>query len=203
MSRTACLVSLGMVLTGAVACTPAFYSVEGVPPLRNLAIVQGCPVVGMPKEQLLALADVNGMRTEFDSAASHGTLHPEHSDMALQVQMAGDTVANWRAVGTATAALARPTAIWYRAGHRDFHKRVDAYVSSQRLGADRTYVVYRSCVVAGTTPADLRASWGEPTRQIISSGADTVQLIYGYGLEGQHVEFVFVHDSVVAMREKH
>lgn len=191
---------LASALTASVACAPAFYSVEGVPPLRNLAIVQGCPVAGMPMEQLRALAAVNDMRMEFDSATSRATLHPKHSDLVLQVQMAGDTVADWRAVGVATSALAKPTAIWYRADHRGLRKRVHGHVSGQHLDANRAYAVYRSCVVAGTTPSDLRASWGEPARQVIS--ADTVRLIYGYGVEGQHVEFVFVGDSVVAMREK-
>lgn len=199
--RLHCLPLLASALAASVACAPAFYSVDGVPPLRNLAIVQGCPVAGMPMEQLRALAAVNDMRMEFDPATSRATLHPRHGDLVLQVHIAGDTVADWRAVGVATSALAKPTAIWYRADHRAFRKRVHGYVSGQHLDANRAYAVYRSCVVAGTTPADLQASWGEPARRAVS--ADTMRLIYGYGVEGQHVEFMFVADSVVAMREKH
>jgi hypothetical protein len=186
-----------------VSCSPAFYSVKGVSPSQNLAIVQGCPEIGMSTAQLQTLAELNDMRMEINSAGSLASLHLRRSDLKLQAELAEDTVRGWRVIGEPTPELAKPTAIWFRQGHRGFRKRVRAYVFSQRLSSVRAYAVYRSCAVAGTTPADLRASWGEPARQIISMAADTTRLIYGYGVEGQYVEFIFVSDSLVLMREQH
>jgi hypothetical protein len=186
-----------------VSCSPAFYSVIGVPPSQNLAIVQGCPAIGMSAAQLQTLAELNDMRVEIDSARSLVSLHLRQPDLTLQAELTEDTVRSWRVIGKPTPELAKPTAIWFRQGHRGFAKRVKAYVSSQRLSSARAYAVYRSCTVAGTTPADLQASWGEPARQIMSTVADTTRLIYGYGVEGQHVEFIFVSDSLVLMRERH
>jgi hypothetical protein len=158
------------------------------------SLQQGCPVVGLSAaatKQVFGRAIVDTPATGRTRwryrRGSHGVL--------LELEVAGDTVTDWRIDGTPDRSIARVHYFWSGLQARGFPQRVDAYLLAHpQTSANVAFILYRACPQIGLTSAEFAASWGPPTRVDTLVSRALVRWTYGFGVEGQH-EDVFFRDS--------
>jgi hypothetical protein len=155
----------------------------------------------MSMAELQAMAKVNHMTITSSPAHLLLRLRSHGEDLALAVEMIEDSLTSWTVIGTPTAAIAKEHLSWSPRQSAHFLERATQYLMDHQLPQERVYAIYRSCAVVGTTPEDITASWGPPSRRRMSAVGDTVEFEYGYGVEGQHVDFLFRRDSLVGLQE--
>ncbi len=169
--------------------------------LQLEAIQARCPLVGLPEGALRA--SFGRPRSIDSSAAGVARWTYQFADDAprLELAVAGDSLQSWRV---------DPYVKWRRfpmpAGYhlwRGSEGAARAYLVAHPETDPRfAYGIMATCPMPGMTPQEVVAAWGRPA--VVATARpgepDWLRYTYGFGVEGQGDEVVFLAGRLVAAR---